>query len=67
MNLGVGVELWVGVVSVELCQSIFFLQSCKKNLTLAGVLTINIWLSIHVPKIKFDPTPQGKSALVFIF
>ena len=34
---------------------------------MAGVLTINIWLSIPVPKIKFDPTPQGKSALVSIF
>ena len=34
---------------------------------MAGVLRINIWLSILVPKIKFDPPPQGKSALVFIF
>ena len=30
-------------------------------------LRINIWFSIPVPKIKFGPTPQGKSALVFIF
>ena len=32
----------------------------------AGVLRINIWFSIPVPKIKFDPPPQGKSALVFM-
>ena len=33
----------------------------------AGVLRINIWFSVPVPKIKFDPPLQGKSALVFIF
>ena len=25
------------------------------------------WSSVPVPKIKFDPPPQGKSTLVFIF
>ena len=33
-------------------------------MTATGVLRINIWLFIPVPKIKFDPPPQGKSALV---
>ena len=31
---------------------------------MAGVLRINIWFSLPVPKIKFDPPTQGKSALV---
>ena len=44
----------------------FFDNPVKKNLTAAGVLRINIWLSIPVPKIKFDPPQQGKSALVSI-
>ena len=30
---------------------------------MAGVLRINIWLFIPVPKIKFDPPPHGKNAL----
>ena len=38
-----------------------------KNLIVAGVLRINIWFSLSVPKIKFDPSQQRKSALVFIF
>ena len=38
----------------------FFDNPVKKNLTVAGVLRINIWLFIPVPKIKFDPSPQGK-------
>ena len=38
-----------------------------KNLIVAGVLRINIWFSLPVPKIKFDPSQQRKSALVFIF
>ena len=33
----------------------------------AGVLRINIWFSVPVPKIKFDPPLQGKSALELIF
>ena len=45
----------------------FFDNPVKKNLTAAGVLRINIWLFIPVPKIKFDPPPQGKNALVLIF
>ena len=31
-----------------------------KNLMAAGVLGKNIWFSLHIPKIKFDPPPQGK-------
>ena len=38
-----------------------------KNLTVAGVLRKNIWFSSPVPKIKFDPLPQGKNALMLIF
>ena len=38
-----------------------------KKLTLAGVVRKNIWFSLPVPKIKFDPPPQGNNALVFIF
>ena len=38
-----------------------------KNLIVAGGLRINIWFSVPVPNIEFDPPPQGKSALVFIF
>ena len=33
----------------------------------AGVLRINMWFFVHVPKIKFEPPPQGKNALVLIF
>ena len=33
----------------------------------AGVIKINIWFSVPVPKIKFNPPPQGKNALVLIF
>ena len=33
----------------------------------AGVIKINIWFSIPVPKIKFDLPPQGQNALVLIF
>ena len=36
-------------------------------MTVAGVFMISIWFSIPVPKIKFDPPPQGKNALVLIF
>ena len=39
----------------------------QKKMIVAGILRINIWFSVPVPKIKFDPPPQGKSALVFIF
>ena len=37
-----------------------FFDNPVKNLTAAGVLRINIWLFIPVPKIKFDPPPHGK-------
>ena len=53
-------------MSVELCQSHFW-TILSENLTVAGVLRINIWLFIPVPKIKFDPLLQGKNALVLIF
>ena len=33
----------------------------------AGVLRKIIWFSVAVPKVKFDPPPQEKNALVFIF
>ena len=52
---------------------LFFVPKCHfltiwwKNLTAAGVLRQYIWFSIPVPKIKFDPSPQGKNALVFKF
>ena len=46
---------------------LFFENLVKKNLIVAGVLRKNIWFSVPVPKIKFDPPPQGKNALVFIF
>ena len=42
-------------------------ENLVKNLIVARVLRINIWFSLSVPKIKFDPLPQGKSALMFIF
>ena len=48
-------------------QRIIFLTIWGKNLTVAGVLRINIWFSLPVPKIKFDPFQQRKNALVFIF
>ena len=60
MNLG-----WVSVCRIM--PKSFFDNPVKKNFTVAGVLNINIWFSIPVPKIKFDPQPQGKSALVLIF
>ena len=41
----------------ELLQKCHFLTILRKN----------IWFAIPVPKIKFAPPPQGKSALVFIF
>ena len=39
----------------------------EKNLTAAGVVRKNICYSLPIPKIKFDPSLQGKNALVFIF
>ena len=46
---------------------LFFDNLVKKNLTVAGVLRKNIWFSLPVPKIKFDPPPQEKNALMFKF
>ena len=42
-------------------------ENLMKKLITAGVLRKNIWFCVPVPKIKFDPPPQGKSALVLIF
>ena len=39
---------------------LFFNNPVKKNFTVAGVLRINIWFSIPVPKIKFDPPHKEK-------
>ena len=39
----------------------------KKILTAAGVSRKDIWFSLLIPKIKLDPPPQGKNALVLIF
>ena len=33
---------------------------------MAGALRINIWFSVPVPKIKFDPPPQGKVGVIKI-
>ena len=58
--------IWVGnVFFFFLHQSVIF-ENLMKKLIAAGVLRINIWFSIPVPKIKFDPPPQWKIALVFI-
>ena len=45
----------------------FFDNFVKKNLTEAGVFRKDIWFSLLIPKIKLDPPPQGKNALVFMF
>ena len=45
----------------------FFDNLLKKLDKTAQVLRKNIWFSVPIPKIKFDPPPQGKIALVFIF
>ena len=39
----------------------------SEKMTAARVLRKNIWFSLPIPKIEFDPPPQGKNALVFIF
>ena len=44
-----------------------FFENLMKKLIVAGVLRINMWFSVPVPKIKFEPPPQGKNALVLIF
>ena len=52
------------IINLMKCQ---FLRIWWKKFILAGVLRINIWFSVPIPKINFEPLPQGKSALVFIF
>ena len=52
--------VWVGNEFAFTPKCHFFLQFCGKNLTVAGVLTKNIWFSLPILKIKFDPPPQGK-------
>ena len=42
-------------------------ENLMKKLIAAGVIKINLWFFVPVPKIKFDPPLQGKSALVLIF
>ena len=42
-------------------------ENLMKKLIAAGVLRINTWFSIHVPKIKFDPTPQQQNAKKYNF
>ena len=32
---------------------------------MAGILRINIWFSVHVPKIKFDPPPTREKCFGF--
>ena len=54
-------------VRFSFCKSVIFQQFGGKNLTVAGVFRKNIWFSTPVPKIKFDPPPQERIALVFIF
>ena len=56
-----------GWVMTYFYTKVSFSDNLVKNLIVAGVLRKNIWFSVPVPKIKFDPPPQGKNALVFIF
>ena len=49
-----------------LCQSVIF-DNLVKNLTVARVFRNNIWFSVPIPKIKFEPPPQGKNALLLHF
>ena len=44
-----------------------FFENLMKKLIVAGVLRINMWFSVPVPKIKFEPPPQGQNAFVVIF
>ena len=56
-----------GWVMIFFYTKVSFFENLVKKLDEAGVLRKNTWFSVHVPKIKFDPPPQGKNALVFIF
>ena len=60
-------SIWMGNDFFFYAKVSVFENLVKKNLIVARVLRINIWFSIPVPKVKFDPPPQGKSALVIIF
>ena len=48
---------WVMILFTPKCH---ILRIWLKNLIADGVLRKTIWFSIPVPKIKFDPQPQGK-------
>ena len=52
-----------GWEKISFYAKVSFFENLMKNLIAAGVLRINIWFSVPVPKIKFDPPPQGKNAL----
>ena len=54
-------------VKVFFYTKVSFFENLMKKLIAAGVLRINMWLSVPIPKIKFEPPPQGKNALVLIF
>ena len=57
--------MWVG--NDLFYAKVSFLDNLVKKLEVAGVLRKNIWFSLPVPKIKFDPLPQAINDLVFIF
>ena len=44
-----------------------FFDNLLKKLDSNSSSQKNIWFSVSIPKIKFDPPPQGKNAFVFIF
>ena len=44
-----------------------FFDNPIKNLAAVGVLRINIWLFIPVPKIKFDPPPHALGLIFYAF
>ena len=58
--------IWVGNVFFFLRQSVIF-ENLMKKLIAAGVLRMNMWFSVPIPKIKFEPLPQEQNALVLIF
>ena len=43
-----------------------FFDNLVKKLD-SGWSSLKNWFSVPVPKIKFDPPPQGKNALVLTF
>ena len=58
--------IWVGN-GFFFYTKVSFFENLMKKLIAAGVLRINMWFSVPIPKIKFEPPPQGKNALVLIF